>query len=82
MNRFSTAAASPLIAALLLSACSGAPVPGANNSGPVQTSEPGTDPGPRQPSAVRWDLQSSGEGAALVLRAGSGSTLMRLFCPT
>lgn len=74
-------AALPVIAALLLSACGGAPIPGANNSGPIQNSEPGTSLGPRQPSALRWDLQSSGEGAALVLLAGSGSTLMRLFCP-
>ena len=30
--------------------------------------------------AGRWDLQSSGEGVALVLLDGSGSTALRLFC--
>jgi uncharacterized membrane protein len=28
-----------------------------------------------------WDLQSSGEGAALVLSASSGAAAIRLFCP-
>lgn len=70
-----------LLAALLLSGCGGAPVPGANNSGPLQNGEVETPSLPRQPSAVRWDLQSSGAGTALVLLAGSGATLMRLHCP-
>ncbi|HZF96080.1 MAG TPA: hypothetical protein VEZ20_14555 [Allosphingosinicella sp.] len=32
------------------------------------------------PAAAGWDLQSSGEGAALVLPAAGGGTAIRLFC--
>ena len=34
------------------------------------------------PAAAAWDLQSSGEGAALALLRSSGDTVVRLFCPT
>lgn len=48
----------------------GPPAPAANAQAPAQT------------AAARWDLQSSGEGAALVLPDGRGGTAIRLFCPS
>ncbi|MDQ3471928.1 MAG: hypothetical protein M3428_06080 [Pseudomonadota bacterium] len=33
------------------------------------------------PSRSGWDLQSTGEGTALVAAAGNGSVALRLFCP-
>ena len=69
------------LCALLLVSCDSAVPPG-NNSGPVQS---GNAAGPADtvaPAALRWDLQSSGEGTALALLDGPGATVMRLFCPS
>lgn len=65
--------------ALLLGGCDRADPP-EENGGAV---EGGTaqDRGSAQAAALRWDLQSSGEGTALALMAGSGATVVRLFCP-
>jgi uncharacterized membrane protein len=63
-----------IISALLIAACS-SQQPSQSNAG---TAEPGQ---PRQGGQSSWDLQSSGEGVALALVAGPGSTAMRLFCP-
>ena len=45
----------------------------ANAAAPLAEAPPAAD--------ARWDLQSSGEGVALALLAGSERTEMRLFCP-
>lgn len=61
----------------LLAACREAPVPGDAPNVPAAT------PGPGRTGAVqvaRWDMQSSGEGAALALLSPSGATILRLFC--
>lgn len=62
------------ISALLLAACS-----------PQQPSQPNdvvAEPSGRAETVEdRWDLRSSGEGVALALLSGPGSTAIRLFCP-
>ena len=60
-----------IAAAVLLSGC------GRNEPATAPTAEVRG----RQPAAAAWDLQSSGEGAALVLLGGSGEAVVRLFCP-
>lgn len=75
-----------LIAAVLLAGCarapeSATPVPPQAAGNAIQESG-----GPETPEAppsarARWDLQSSGEGAALVIGDASGDTVLRLFCP-
>ena len=60
-----------LIAALMLAGC--------NAREPVK--EPVTNVATSKPATPGWDLQSSGEGAALTLLGGAGKTLVRLFCP-
>lgn len=67
-----------LIAALLLlCACRGqdAALPAANGTTGQQ------EPAIASASGTAWDLQSSGEGAALVLQTPSGAPVLRLFCP-
>ena len=80
MRHFGILAAAPL---LTLCAC-GTPVdapPGtANQAGNLAEAPPPATPTPATPRAG-WDLQSSGEGAALVLSSPSGGTAVRLFCP-
>jgi uncharacterized membrane protein len=78
-------------AALTLSGCgsggdsadapnAAAPAPNASEgAAPAPNSQPNAQ-APAQPGG--WDLQSSGEGAALVLPARSGGTAIRLFCPS
>ncbi len=68
------------IAALLLAACgtgdvADPPAPSENKDSPVAASvdQPGEAPG--------WDLESSGEGVALVLLARPDRPVIRLFCP-
>ena len=61
-----------IIAALLVAAC--------RPQEPSQSNAEAADPAGAAESG--WDLQSSGEGVALALLSGSGSTAMRLFCPT
>lgn len=59
-----------MITVLLLASCGG--------------SDNAVAPGARDPIAARpaqWDLQSSGEGAALVLVESAGTTSLRMFCP-
>ena len=63
-----------IISALLVTACR-AQEPSQSNAGSPEPSEPAKG------AELRWDLQSSGEGVALALLSGSGSTAMRLFCP-
>jgi uncharacterized membrane protein len=62
----------------------GPPPAAANESGaPAASAEPPAAPAEateNNPDA-RWDLQSSGEGAALALLAGRGQARIRLFCP-
>ena len=78
--------AAALTAALLLAACGGDPgeareQPGdgsaarAAPTGPAEPREPAAGPGD-----AAWDLQSSGEGVALVFPA-AGEAAIRLFCP-
>jgi uncharacterized membrane protein len=71
-------------ALLLLAAC------GAGEEAPTNAAAPpangaasaGAPSAPAAPPAAAWDLQSSGEGAALVLPAATGGgTAIRLFCP-
>ena len=57
---------------------SGAPAAGAEI--PPAAAAPGVDTPARGGTAPAWDLQSSGEGVALVL-AGAGRPALRLFCP-
>jgi uncharacterized membrane protein len=75
-------------AAALLAACGsgGGPAPGAANESRAVAAPAGAPPaGPVRAAAAagvaRWDLQSSGEGAALVLLPESGRAAIRLFCP-
>ncbi len=59
-----------MIAVLLLASCGGsdnAVAPGASN--------------PMAARPAQWDLQSSGEGVALVVVESAGTTALRLFCP-
>ena len=80
-----------LLVVLLLAGCGGAPDPAGND--PQQDAGATTsdtardarrDETPVQPRVDQagWDLQSSGEGAALVLASAAGGTKLRLFCPT
>ena len=59
-----------IIAALLLASC--------NRSDPASAPQANDDIAGEPTS---WDLQSSGEGAALVVTNADGATAMRLFCP-
>lgn len=88
MNSFGGGAAA-FAAALLLFACDGGeraartPASSTASAGPAGDGAPATAPSlaatPAQ--AGGWDLQSSGEGVALAYPA-SGSTAVRLFCPS
>jgi uncharacterized membrane protein len=70
MTRPRTAICQLLMLALIpLSACSREPVPSAVNEGAAETAEAGL-----------WDMQSSGEGSALVITDSAGKTALRLFC--
>ena len=64
-----------IIAALLVAACR-PPEQSQSNAGAADP------PQPAKAGQLSWDIQSSGEGVALALQSGSGSTAMRLFCPT
>jgi uncharacterized membrane protein len=69
--------------ALLLAACGSRDdepdaAPTGTGEPPSATSSP---PDAATATASRWDLQSSGEGVALVLLAPSGDAAIRLFCP-
>jgi uncharacterized membrane protein len=62
-----------ILAALLLAGCGNpqpAPPADSNSAGPDSSGAPG------------WDLQSSGEGAALVISDAAGEAAIRLFCPS
>jgi len=63
-----------IISALLVAACN-PQQPSKSNAGSLEPSEP------EKAAELRWDLRSSGEGVALALVSGAGSTAMRLFCP-
>ncbi len=63
-----------IISALLVAACN-SQQPSQSNAGTAEPSQPTERGGPS------WDLQSSGEGVALALVSGAGSTAIRLFCP-
>jgi len=74
-------AAAPL---LLLAACGRAlDAPAEPTNGAANVAAPPApglqDP---EPPGGRWDLRSSGEGAALALLTASGGTTVRLFCPS
>jgi uncharacterized membrane protein len=62
-------------AALIVAACAPREVPDANLAA---SGQPETSAAPRP---AGWDLQSSGEGVALVYNAGAGTAAIRLFCP-
>lgn len=76
-----------LIVVVLLAGCGGAPEPAA----PVEARDQVRGDAGREArddvreetrdGQGRWDLQSSGEGTALVLADTSGGTALRLFCP-
>src|SRR5687767_613062 len=77
------------VPALLLAACSGgeeaAEGPERTDATDIGATAAATaSPSPADsgsgPSAPAWDLQSSGEGVALVFPA-AGDTAVRLFCP-
>jgi uncharacterized membrane protein len=80
-----------IAAAACLSACDARTDSPANTSVPAVTANgsapasneaaPGPPPAKKDPAAARWDLQSSGEGVALVLLSASGGTTLRLYCP-
>lgn len=71
-----------LIGVLLLAGC------GERTSGdaPATAAKPEKDHATGRPEQVAagagWNLQSSGEGTALVLVQASGATVLRLFCPS
>lgn len=72
---------------LLLAACggddqAGEPANAVNGAAPA-VSDPSAPPSADDGTvaAPGWDLQSSGEGVALVLGATNGKTAVRLFCP-
>jgi uncharacterized membrane protein len=74
-------------ALLLLAACEGAdapeaPPPGNRTSAAAanQATPAANSAQPAAAATARWDLQSSGEGTALVLLSGEAAAL-RLFCP-
>lgn len=73
--------------ALLLAACGGGDQAGepenAANGAASAASDTSAVPPADDGAAVSagWDLQSSGEGVALVLGAPDGTTAVRLFCP-
>lgn len=50
-------------------------------STPLVANAPLAAKAPAPAPALRWDLQSSGEGVALVLMPRSGRATIRLFCP-
>ena len=87
MSRLRRQALAALAVPLLLPACGGEPAEGpkapedsARIELPAATpalSSTGTAP---NPTAAGWDLQSSGEGVALVF-PGTGTAAVRLFCP-
>jgi len=62
-------------AALLLGGCGERDEPQANVSADRPTV-------PEAARAAGWNLQSSGEGVALVRQSGAGAAAIRLFCPT
>jgi uncharacterized membrane protein len=70
----------------LLAACgsreSGPAGPGNESEGPMAVTEAPAAPAPAEGKAPagHWDLQSSGEGAALVM-SGADRPAIRLFCP-
>lgn len=74
----------PLIAALLLGACesreAGAPDQPVPANAATAAASPAA-PEPAAPAGAQWDLQSSGEGTALVLAPATGAAAIRLFCP-
>ena len=67
-----------LTAALLLAAC-GPREAAVENAAPSRDTAPAGDPA-TPAAAARWDLQSSGEGVALVLLTGGKTAAVRLFC--
>ncbi|HEX8224007.1 MAG TPA: hypothetical protein VF605_09345 [Allosphingosinicella sp.] len=76
-------------ASALLASCSGrddGPAPAPANASEVAAATAGDPPAsakaPPAATAVRWDLQSSGEGVALALLPESGRAAIRLFCPS
>lgn len=66
-------------ASLLLAGCESRDE--ATAPAPANGAQPAAAPSGEPAHAARWDLQSSGEGTALVLLAQSGATAIRLFCP-
>jgi uncharacterized membrane protein len=80
----------PIVAALLLTACgsgndgsdetNNAAVASGKPAAPVVTPQNATGDTPKA-EAGRWDIQSSGEGAALALLSRNGKSAIRLFCP-
>lgn len=74
-------------ASALLAGCGGrdeggAPAPDAGSSNASNAAEAKAPAGPVEAAAPpRWDLQSSGEGVALALLAGTDKAAIRLFCP-
>jgi uncharacterized membrane protein len=78
---------SALACASLLSACGGERATSDNASAPpaeapVTAKAPAVaEPAAAAAQSARWDLQSSGEGAALLLLGASGKPAIRLFCP-
>lgn len=76
----------PLIAVVLLAGCGGAPDPAAPGAQPAHEGQGGNAPrrmagAAPQDEVSAWDLQSSGEGVALVMADASGGAELRLVCP-
>lgn len=74
----------PLIVTLLLGACESREAGAPDQPVPANAAIAAASPAPREPAApaaAQWDLQSSGEGTALVLAPPAGAAAIRLFCP-
>ena len=74
-----TAIASLLLLAACGSSPDGAQDEPADDAGNV-AAPPAAGPPAQAPAAGGWDLQSAGEGSALVLLSASGEPAVRLFC--
>ena len=81
MIRTSPAAVALLAASLLIASCGRDQSAGPDRHTSAGKSTAQAPAQARADSSGSWDLRSSGEGIALVRRAGGGTVAIRLFCP-
>jgi len=67
-----------IIAVLLLASCGRPDSPVAPESSVLVAPETSNPPAA---NPAQWDMQSSGEGTALVVNDNAGKTVLRIFCP-